>query len=72
MFKVSTEKLLKNAGAQYRLLEIAFQRTRQLNNNMPATIKSSSKKNATIALQEIAAGKVFEKRDEEEQPDSAE
>jgi DNA-directed RNA polymerase omega subunit len=58
LFKVSTEKLLKNAGGQYRLLEMAFQRMHQLNNGMPPTIKPMSKKNVTIALQEIAEGKV--------------
>jgi DNA-directed RNA polymerase omega subunit len=58
MFKVSTEKLLKNAGGQYRLLEMAFQRMHQLNNGMPPAIKPMSKKNVTIALQEIAEGKV--------------
>lgn len=58
MFKVSFQKLLKNSGGQYKLLMMAFQRTHQLNAGMPRTIKSKSKKNATIALQEIAEGKV--------------
>jgi len=58
MFKVSSEKLLKNAGGQYRLLEMAFQRMHQLNNGMPPTLKPMSKKNATVVLQEIAEGKV--------------
>ena len=71
MFKVSIENLLGNSRGQYKLLEMAFQRTRQLNNGMPPCIKSSSKKNATIALQEIAEGKVRLKNDEEE-PEPAE
>lgn len=58
MFRVATEKLLNNAGGQYRLLVMAFLRTAQLNNGMPPLLKSFSKKNATIALQEIAEGKV--------------
>jgi DNA-directed RNA polymerase omega subunit len=58
MFKVSIEKLLKNTGGQYKLLELAFRRTHQLNNGMPPTLKSPSKKTATIALQEIAEGRV--------------
>ena len=66
MFKVSTENLLKNSGGQLKLLRLAFQRTRQLNNGMPPTVKSSSKKNATIALQEIAQGKVRIGENEEE------
>ncbi|UCD57483.1 MAG: DNA-directed RNA polymerase subunit omega [Candidatus Hydrogenedentota bacterium] len=68
MFKVSSERLLKNAGGQYRLLMMAFQRTHQLNNGMPPTIKASSRKNATIALKEIAEGKVRPKHDGEEEP----
>jgi DNA-directed RNA polymerase omega subunit len=66
MFKVSTEKLLKNCGGQYKLLRLAFERTNQLNNGMAPTIKPGSKKNATIALQEIAEGKVYIVDDEEE------
>lgn len=58
MFKVSSEKLLANTGRQYRLLAIAFQRVHQLNAGMLPTIVMSSKKNVTIALQEIAEGKV--------------
>jgi DNA-directed RNA polymerase subunit omega len=70
MFKVSSEKLLKNAGGQYTLLMMAFQRTRQLNNGMPPIIKPPSKKNVTIALQEIAEGKVRAVKDEEESADA--
>lgn len=66
MFKVSSENLLKNTGGQYKLLRLAFARTRQLNNGMPPTIKSSSKKSATIALTEIAEGKARIKENEEE------
>ena len=65
MFKVSSEKLLKNSGGQYKLLRLAFDRTRQLNNGMPPTMKVPSKKNATIALQEIADGKVRLVEDED-------
>jgi DNA-directed RNA polymerase omega subunit len=72
MFKVSSEKLLKNAGGQYRLLTMAFQRTHQLNNGMPPTIKASSKKNAAIALKEIAEGKVRPMQDRGEEPAGAE
>ena len=72
MFKVSTEKLLKNCGGQYTLLQLAFTRTEQLNNGMPPTIKALSKKNATIALQEIAEGKVSVVENEEDEPESSE
>jgi DNA-directed RNA polymerase omega subunit len=58
MFRISSEKLLKNASGQYRLLEMAFQRMHQLNAGMPPTVKPMSKKNSTVALQEIAEGKV--------------
>lgn len=76
MFKVSIEKLIERTGGQYTLLEMAFQRTHQLNAGLLPTIKTSSKKNSTIALQEIAAGKVRTMSDgeeadiEEEEPES--
>ena len=71
MFKVSTEKLLKNAGGQYLLLVMAFQRTHQLNSGMLPTVRIASKKNATIALQEIAEGKIRIKKREPEKQKSA-
>jgi DNA-directed RNA polymerase omega subunit len=71
MFKVSSEKLLKNSGGQYKLLRLAFDRTRQLNNGMPPTIKVNSKKNATIALKEIAEGTV-RLTENENDPESSE
>ncbi len=58
MPKVSTEQLLKVADGKYTLLEMAFQRTRQLNSGLLPTIRTTSKKNGIIALQEIAEGKV--------------
>ena len=64
MFRVSTEKLLKGSGGQYKLLAVAFQRLHQLNSGMPPIVKAASKKNGTIALQEIAEGKVRLKKDE--------
>ena len=66
MFKVSIQKLINRTGGQYTLLEMAFQRTHQLNAGMLPTIKSSSKKNATVALQEIAAGTVRDVHEGEE------
>lgn len=72
MFKVSMEKLLKNSGGRYRLLQVAFLRTRQLNNGMPPLVKTSSKKTATIALLEIAEDKVKVKDAEPEQEDESE
>jgi len=67
MFRVSSEKLLKNAGGQYRLLEMAFQRMHQLNKGMPPAVKPISSKDVTIALQEIAEGKVRISDTQEEQ-----
>ncbi len=70
MFKVSTEKLLASSGGKYTLLDMAFRRTHQLNNGKLATIKSTSKKNGTIALQEIAEGKVRLAEDEKTEEES--
>lgn len=72
MFKVSTQKLMDQSGGKYTLLEMAFQRTHQLNNGVMPTIKTTSKKNGIIALQEIAAGKVRIGTDSEGEPESNE
>ena len=72
MLKISTEKLLAGSGGKYTLLEMAFQRTRQLNSGFLPAIKTSSKKNGMIALQEIAEGKVRLATDEEDEPEPAE
>ncbi len=72
MFKVSTEKLLENSKGQYNLLAMAFQRLHQLNNGMLALVKAASKKNATIALAEIAEAKVRLKKHEPEEQKPAE
>jgi DNA-directed RNA polymerase omega subunit len=72
MFRVSTEKLMEESGGKYTLLEMAFQRTRQLNNGALPTVKTTSKKNGMIALQEIAEGKVRLATGEEDEPETAE
>ena len=72
MFRVSTEKLMKSSGGKYTLLEMAFQRTRQLNNGQLPTLKTTSKKNGMIALQEIAANTVRLAADEEDEPETTE
>jgi DNA-directed RNA polymerase omega subunit len=72
MFRVSTEKLLEQSGGKYTLLEMAFQRTRQLNNGVFPTVKTTSKKNGMIALQEIAEGKVRLATGEEDEPETTE
>jgi DNA-directed RNA polymerase omega subunit len=72
MFKVSTQKLMKMSGGKYTLLEMAFERTHQLNNGAMPTLKTASKKNAMIALQEIAGGKVRLATDSEGEPESDE
>ncbi len=72
MFKVSTEKLLENSQGQYNLLTMAFQRLHQLNSGMLPLVKTTSKKNATVALMEIAEGKVRLKKHEQEEQRPAE
>ncbi len=72
MLKISTEKLLEESGGKYTLLEMAFQRTRQLNSGLLPAIKTSSKKNGMIALQEIAEGKVRLAKDKGDEPEPAE
>jgi DNA-directed RNA polymerase omega subunit len=72
MFKVSTQKLMDKSGGKYTLLEMAFQRTHQLNNGVMPTVKTVSKKNGMIALQEIADGKVRLATDSKDESESDE
>jgi len=63
---------MNQSGGKYTLLEMAFQRTHQLNNGAMPTIKTRSKKNGMIALQEIAAGTVRLPKGDKGKPESDE
>lgn len=64
MSKISLDDLLKHADNEYRLVLMAAKRARQLHNQFKPLVKSDSKKDTIIALEEIAAGKVHYKKRE--------
>lgn len=65
MTEVPMEDLLKKTGSIFKLVNLAAKRTADLNDGFkPRVATSGNKKNAAIALQEIAEGKVeFEIQD---------
>ena len=62
MSKISLEQLLNKPDASlYKLVLAAAARANELAQGAPPLIHPETKKVSTIALQEIAAGKVFYK-----------
>ncbi|MCD5401485.1 DNA-directed RNA polymerase subunit omega [candidate division NPL-UPA2 bacterium] len=58
MNNVSMEKSRVNIGNVYKLVIVASKRVRQLNEGSPKLVDTDSIKPMTIALEEIAAGKI--------------
>ncbi|MCM8813433.1 MAG: DNA-directed RNA polymerase subunit omega [Candidatus Omnitrophica bacterium] len=59
MFTVPTEELLKKSGSVFKLVLIASQRAAELNIGAhPRVDVSRAEKNGSVALREIAEGKV--------------
>jgi DNA-directed RNA polymerase subunit omega len=58
MIEPSLEVLLDKVDSKFSLITMVSKRARQLNNGYPRLVKSNSMKNVTVALEEIADGKV--------------
>jgi DNA-directed RNA polymerase omega subunit len=58
MAYLDREDLLKQAGSVYKLVILASKRALELNEGKPKLIETPSDKFSTIALEEIAQGKV--------------
>jgi len=58
MIEPSLEVLLDRVDSKFSLITMVSKRARQLNNGYPRLVKSNSMKNVTVALEEIADGKV--------------
>ena len=58
MAYMPVEKIFKDSESIYKLTIIAARRAVELNNGANKLIKTSTSKFSTIALEEIAAGKV--------------
>ncbi len=58
MIYPSIDKLLKKADSKYTLVIAAAKRARMLNEGAQKLVESKSKKDVSIALEEISAGKI--------------
>ncbi len=58
MPKTQLEDLLKRCPSIYKLAVIAAKRAKELAEGSPSLVQSDSKKVTTIALQEIAQGRI--------------
>lgn len=61
MVKPSLEVLLEKVDSKFSLITMVSKRARQLNNGYPKLVETASGKSVTIALEEIAEGKITEK-----------
>lgn len=59
MIKPSLEELLDKVESKFSLVTIVSKRARQLNSGFVKMVKSQTTKNVSIALEEIAAGKII-------------
>lgn len=58
MIYPSIDELMTKVDSKYTLVVAAAKRARMLNEEHPPLVKSNSTKEVSIALEEIAAGKV--------------
>lgn len=61
MNNIDMEKLMANIDNVYKLVMVASKRVRQLNDGSPKLVETNSEKLTTVALEEIAAGKIGSK-----------
>ena len=71
MARVTVEDCLKRIPNRFFLVHIATKRVRQLNEGAPRLIEQSENEDVVTALREIAAGKVFIKKEETSPPEKA-
>lgn len=58
MTYVPLEKLVEKTDSVYKLVLLAARRASELSEGAPRLVESTSKKTATVALEEIAEGKI--------------
>ncbi|NLN06424.1 MAG: DNA-directed RNA polymerase subunit omega [Firmicutes bacterium] len=58
MIYPSIDKLMEKMDSKYTLVIAAAKRARMLNENAPKLVETNSKKDVSVALEEIAAGKI--------------
>lgn len=65
MIEPSINKLMKNIDSRYTLVVIAAKRARRLTEGEPRMVSYDSEKSVSIAIREIAEGKISYSRDKE-------
>jgi len=65
MARVTIEDCLKRIPNRFFLVHVATKRVRQLLEGSPRLVKPSNNEDVVTALREIAAGKVFVKKEEQ-------
>ena len=63
MFRSNPEKLLRKSKNRYELVLLTSRRARELTEGAKPLVKVNGENSIDIALGEIAAGKIWEKRD---------
>ncbi len=63
MARITIEDCLKRIPNRFFLVHVATKRVRQLLEGSPRLVKSMNNENVVTALREIAAGKVFVKKE---------
>lgn len=58
MIYPSIDKLMEKMDSKCTLVIAAAKRARMLNENAPKLVETNSKKDVSVALEEIAAGKI--------------
>jgi len=58
MIDPSLEDLLREVDSKFSLITMVSKRARQLNSGFTRLVKTNSTKNVTVALEEIAQGKI--------------
>ena len=64
MAQVPIEELLKRCGSIYKLVILAAKRAKEIAEGSPALVETRQRKVTTVALEEIAQGKVLYKVEE--------
>jgi DNA-directed RNA polymerase subunit omega len=62
MIHPSLDVLVDKVDSKYTLVVLAAKRARELMNGEPSTVDSKSNKQVTIALEEVAKGKIAYER----------
>ncbi len=60
------EQCLEQISNRYLMVVLAAKRSRQLNRGSPAQVESKRKKWTSVAMEEVIAGKIHQKRPDSE------